>query len=78
MAAITDSTDRLAEKLKQNIDELKARCKVSDEAMTNMSLLYSLIWTEACYDPMNESTERFAKKLLPHIQALNAEFRFKR
>lgn len=39
--------------------------------------LYQKIWCEACYDPMNESTETFARKLLPHIQALNTILGFK-
>ena len=73
-----DSTDRLLDKIKFDLDELNARIKVSDAAMSNMNNLYGLIWPEACYDPLNESTGAFAKKLLPFIQALNAEFRFKK
>jgi hypothetical protein len=40
--------------------------------------LYRDIWIEAHYDPDNERTEKYAKKLLPAIQRLNKILKFKR
>jgi hypothetical protein len=57
---------------------LQARLAVDDDAMKHLAELYALIWIEANYDPFNEGTERFAKKLEPHIRALNDKYRFKR
>ena len=39
--------------------------------------LYALIWPEACYDPYNDSTRTFARKLLPHIETCNEIMKFK-
>lgn len=68
---------KIAQELIKNIEILESRTSISEDALKNMNRLYSSIWTEACYDPLNESTREFALKLLPHIQALNEEFKFK-
>jgi hypothetical protein len=39
--------------------------------------LYKNIWVEACYDPYNEHTEKFAGNLLPDISRLNEILKFK-
>lgn len=39
--------------------------------------LYGLIWSEAVYDPMNESTQKYSGQLLPIIRRLNEILKFK-
>ena len=46
--------------------------------MKALNDLYSKIWCEAMYDPLNDSTRKFAQELLPHIEKLNAIVRFKK
>jgi hypothetical protein len=76
MSAATIET-HIAE-IKDQIDDLASRVTVSDESMAHLNHLYGLIWIESNYDPRNESTQKFAEKLLPHIKALNAELKFKK
>lgn len=64
--------------LRKELDALSARLQVDDECMQHLCALYEKIWPEACYDPMTKETEKFARDLLPHIQALNAKLKFKR
>ena len=47
------------------------------EAAALLSKLYGLIWTEACYDPSTEGSEKFARECLPLIKRLNEMWRFK-
>ena len=72
------NTERLTDDIKNAFDQLKARIVVSDDAMRHLNQLYALIWTEACYDPDTEDTQKYAARLLPHIEALNKELKFKR
>ena len=46
--------------------------------MKALSELYSVIWTEACYDALNESTKTLCKKLLPFIEQANEILEFKK
>lgn len=46
------------------------------ELKNHLYELYKMIWLESCYDPDTEETRQFAKKLLPHIQALNKVLKF--
>lgn len=50
---------------------------ISDDGLRRLGKLYCAIWGDACYDPMNESTRKFALDLLPDIKALNDELKFK-
>lgn len=68
----------LINQLKNNIETLESRISVSDEAIKNMCKLYSIIWTEACYDSYNNKSRETAQRCLPFIQALNNEFKFKK
>lgn len=52
-------------------DEVEPLLKALREA-------YSIIWCEACYDPVNEATQRICQRLLPLIQHANAILRFKK
>jgi hypothetical protein len=63
--------------LAQCISDLERRIAVDDECFEHLNKLYSLIWIEACYDPDNEHSARFAAKCLPHIKALNVKLKFK-
>ena len=52
---------------------------IADKRVTKLLYdLYSKIWCEACYDPMNESSRKFAHTLLPDIQSLNDILKFKK
>ena len=55
-------------------------CKPSEEKplMKALSELYSIIWTEACYDAYNEHTEKLCRRLLPYIQEANTIIGFKK
>lgn len=63
------------EALKREADALAARVTLSNEAMRHLHYLYQEIWCEAADSTGHED---FAMKLLPHIQALNRELKFKR
>lgn len=54
-----------------------ALSSISPAGLAHLREIYSAVWTEANYDPYNADTEKFAKRLLPHIQALNEELKFK-
>lgn len=71
-------TDKLLAQVKEEIDLLAARITVDDETMKHLADLYSKIWIQAAYDPDNEYTEKLARELLPHIQAVNDKLHFKR
>lgn len=62
----------------QKLEVLKQILNPSPKALDHMNKMYSIIWPEACYDPLDESTRKFAQELFPHIQALNEIFKFKR
>lgn len=49
----------------------------SEEVKSLLYKLYSTIWTEACYDPLNDSTRVLCEKMLPHITRLNELLKFK-
>jgi len=51
---------------------------LNDEVMGLLRDLYGKIWTEACYDPDNMQSEKYARRLLPGIQKLNELLHFKR
>jgi hypothetical protein len=42
-----------------------------------LSEVYGKLWAEACYDPMNESTRKFASPLAVIMQKLNEDLKFK-
>lgn len=60
--------------------ELGLLCKASEvkTVMSELNTLYGIIWTDACYDADSEATQKFSRRLLPHIQALNAIIGFKK
>ncbi len=47
------------------------------DAKKVLSELYGKIWCEACYDPDNADTQKFARKVLPLIEKANEYLRFK-
>ena len=49
----------------------------NSEVMKLLSSLYGKIWTEACYDPDNDESRRFALRCLQDIQKLNELLGFK-
>lgn len=65
-------------KLSKEIAALEGRVKVDDDCMKHLYDLYDAIWIEACYDSDSQASQKFAEKLLPHIQALNDKLHFKR
>ena len=67
----------LAEEIAEKAAQLEARTVVDDEAIHHLNSLWRSIWAEVHYDPASESSRRFAEHLLPHIEALNAKFKFK-
>ncbi len=67
----------LAEEIAEKVAKLEARVIVDDEACNHLRALWNMIWAEWCYDPASESSQRFASHLKPHIDALNAKYKFK-
>ena len=49
---------------------------LTPEELKALNELYGIIWVEAVYDPKNDDTQAFARKLLPHIELLNGLWRF--
>lgn len=47
------------------------------EMFSLLNSLYCDIWCESSYDPCNEDTRKFAKKMLPNITRLNDILKFK-
>ena len=43
-----------------------------------LSDVYGQLWAEACYDPFNESTRKFALQLYEKMHELNAILKFKK
>ena len=43
-----------------------------------VNALHGRLWCEACYDPYNEQTEKMARELLPHVEAIKAILRIKK
>lgn len=51
---------------------------VREEERTLLTDLYGRIWAEAHYDPDNEHTEKFSRRLWPTVQRLNELMGFRR
>ncbi len=43
-----------------------------------LRLLSGMIWAEAFYDPYNESTQKFARRLDPHMEEVAKIIKFKK
>lgn len=70
---------RAIETLIRDLEQAKALARpATPETLRHLAALYTMIWAEACYDPLNAQTEQFARELLPHIEALNTIYHFKR
>ena len=67
----------LAEEVSEKIATLEARVVVDEEACRHLATLWNSIQAEAWYDPASESSQKFAKYLLPHIDALNKKLKFR-
>jgi hypothetical protein len=69
-------------KITVEVDETKLGFLANPEEipvlMKALCELYGQIWCEACYDATNEQMEKFARRLLPHIEAVNAILKFKK
>jgi len=50
---------------------------LEQEAIKLLSEVYGRLWTEAYYDPMNESTRKFSKPLSDKMSKLNKLLKFK-
>lgn len=72
------SAAEIVKKLSEEVAALEARIQVDDDCMNHLYKLYSYIWVEASYDPDSEASQKFAARLLPHIQALNEKLHFKK
>lgn len=71
------SAEELIEQLKKELETLKARLVVDDDMMKHLHEIY--FWAFCgWYDPDNEEHEKQAKKVWPHIMALNDKLHFKR
>lgn len=57
---------------------VQEKVELEPDAHEALTKLYGLIWVEARYDPDNQSTQKFAERLLPHIQLLNKKWGFKK
>ena len=82
-AVIAKTVDLLAAELLRRLNKAERMKEAliyiaeDDECTTALHELYGLIWVEASYDPTNDETAKFARKLLPHIKKLNDKLGFK-
>lgn len=67
----------VTEQVTEMVAKLEARQAISKEALGHLSALWNSIQAEAWYDPASDATKRFAAHLKPHIDALNAELKFR-
>lgn len=67
----------LVNELKSTIEGMEAVVELDEECKRHLRSLYTAIWTEAVYDPFNKATQEYAQGLLPHIEALNEQMKFK-
>lgn len=50
---------------------------VNDKAMSLLAEVYNALWAEGYYDPLNESTGKFARPLAQKMQDANAILKFR-
>ena len=75
---LKDATIRdLLNELSARISEVQARFAVDAEAMQHLREIYGIVYGFGIYDPDNSATAEQAKRLMPHIHALNEKWRFK-
>jgi hypothetical protein len=67
----------IADRVHREVAALEARQVLSADALYHLNALWCSIQAEVWYDPASESSQRFAQYLLPHIDALNKELKFK-
>jgi hypothetical protein len=67
----------VADEIHEKVAALEARQALSADALHHLGSLWNSIWAEVYYDPASESSQRFAAHLMPHINALNDELKFK-
>jgi hypothetical protein len=69
-------------KVEVEIDETQfgLLCKPDEvqKLFTALDAVYGSLWCEACYDATNDSTQKLAERLLPHMQIANKILRFKK
>jgi hypothetical protein len=51
---------------------------IPEECLKAFGEIYGLVWTEACYDPYNEQTRKFAKKVWPHVLLINEALKIRK
>lgn len=69
-----EEIDKLLNDLRLEIDILKSKPVLSDDAIGHLLYIYGISFSEIV-DPC--SKEESAKKIYPRIRALNKEFKFK-
>lgn len=72
----SDAIDKLIETLNEEIKVLKSRQVISEDAINHLKEIYKITWTEACYDAYNTKSYESAKRIYPHIKALEEELKF--
>lgn len=60
-----------------NCRYIPANTKIPDEALKLLAQVYSVLWTEAYYDPYNEDTRKFATPLADIMTQINKLIKFK-
>jgi len=55
---------------------LESRTVISEASLGHLREIYTLCFIE-WYDPDNEETAKFARKIWPHISAINKELKFR-
>jgi hypothetical protein len=57
-------------KLSEQVAGLEARVAFDDECVKLLHMIKCRVFGEACYDPLNDSTQKFAAGLMEPVQAL--------
>lgn len=68
--------DETLDKLKVELDGIKARLVIDDDMMKHLHEIYFIAFM-GWYDPDTEGHEKIGKQIWPHITALNDKLHFK-
>jgi hypothetical protein len=71
------NANELIDRLKDELDALKARLLVDDEMMKHLHEIHFIAFSGR-YDPVSDAHAEISNQLWPHISALNDKLKFKR
>ena len=70
------TTEEMLNAIRDFVSTLESRTVISEASLGHLREIYTLCFIE-WYDPDNEETAKLAKKIWPHILAINKELKFR-